>query len=70
MQSSFACPGASGEVDIFCRPDGTAYVCGENDMIDTPDDPLDVKHDPAAIARLKVGPPVRILAVPFLCAKQ
>ncbi|KAK9836568.1 hypothetical protein WJX74_003287 [Apatococcus lobatus] len=45
--------GASGEVDIFCRPDGTAYVCGENDIINTPEDPLDVQPDPAAIKRLK-----------------
>ncbi len=47
--------GASGEVDIFCRPDGTAYVCGENDIVETPEDPMHVQPDPAAIERLKVS---------------
>lgn len=41
------------EPEIYCRPKGTAYICGAGDSVALPDDASQVVPSKSAIAELK-----------------
>ena len=45
--------GRQADPEVYPRPDGTVYVCGESEMVVVPDDPLSIKPRPDAVARLQ-----------------
>ncbi|KAJ9097222.1 hypothetical protein QFC21_004891 [Naganishia friedmannii] len=44
--------GSSAEPEVYCRPDGTAYICGQSDNEPLPATTADVTPSPAAITTL------------------
>lgn len=44
--------GKTSEPEIFARPDGTIWACGENSMVTPPEDPLRVNPRPGASAAI------------------
>ena len=42
----------SKEPEIYPRPDGTVYVCGEGDEEPLPDNPADIQPNPTACKNL------------------
>ena len=40
--------------EVYPRPDGTVYICGEAETVDVPDDPADIQPRKAAVKALQV----------------
>ena len=50
-----ACPGIPSSPEVFCRPNGTAYIVEGADFVPLPEDPLAVRPDEDKCDVLQVG---------------
>ena len=41
--------------EVYPRPDGSVYICGEAESVDLPDDPADIKPRVTSTASLRVS---------------
>lgn len=46
--------GKKSDPEVYPRPDGTVYICGESEYVDVPDDPATIGPREDAIANLQV----------------
>ena len=54
MQWTAMHAGGQAEPELYSRPDGTMYVCGESDSVGVPDDPLSIQPREGACDKLEV----------------
>lgn len=59
--------GRQSAPEVYPRPDGTVYICGEGDSAPLPDDPAAIQPSPATINALQASKPNALLAFPTIC---
>ena len=47
--------GGNAEPELYPRPDGSVYICGESDSVGVPDDPLSIQPREDACDNLEVS---------------
>ena len=52
--------------ELYPRPDGTVYICGEAETVDVPDNPADIEPRKSAVQALQVVEPLSHCTLPYL----
>ena len=55
-----SCAESHADPEVYPRPDGTVYICGEAETVDVPEDPAEIQPRKAAVKALQVGRQCRV----------
>ena len=62
-----ALAGKHSDPEVYPRPDGSVYICGEGESVPLPDDPLTIQSNSTARANLMVHSPSAPMPDPGPC---
>jgi hypothetical protein len=53
--NTWACVESHADPEVYPRPDGSVYICGEAESVEVPEDPATIRPRASATASLQVS---------------